>query len=172
MAGIIELLFNRISGQQTNASSIRTSMSWIKRILQKSPLKEQIMAIEVCDIRRIAMLNKKYRFKNRITDVLAFPFCRNENTMDTFDNVMNIYRNNAEKTMKKDVNFHKLTPMQNPLGVIVLCSKYLYKEDGRVDIVRLKKLIVHGICHIFGMDHGKEMRKREEKLLTNLRKIK
>lgn len=82
---------------------------------------------------RIKALNKKYRGRNRVTDVLSFPL--NEKV--------------DVKSAKNDII---------SLGDIFIClpvaKKYALREDVSLDY-KLSFLTVHGFLHLLGYDHEK-----------------
>ncbi len=91
--------------------------------------------------KKIRELNKKYRKKNKITDVLSFSF------FESGDNFLSDKLN---------------------LGEIFVCVSYAEK-NARKKGVSLKKelalLVVHGVVHLFGIDHErseKEYKKTEK----------
>jgi len=98
---------------------------------------------------KIKELNKKYRNKNEITDVLSFPL--------------------EEARLKKyDIL---------PLGDIFICLPFAVKEAKRQDIGLKKELAwltVHGFLHLLGYDHEKSAHDKkkmfalENKILSKL----
>ena len=86
----------------------------------------------------ITKLNKLYRKKNRVTDVLSF--CEFEN---------------AEKLKKS-------TEPELFLGELILCYSYI-KESARNctsenDLKKeLARIIAHGVLHLLAFSHGKKM---------------
>ena len=79
---------------------------------------------------RIKELNKKYRDKNEVTDVLSFPL--------------------EESRLKK----HDILP----LGDIFICLPFAVKEAKKQDIGLKKELAwltVHGFLHLLGYNHEK-----------------
>ena len=77
---------------------------------------------------KIKELNKKYRGKNEVTDVLSFPL--------------------EESRLKK----HDILP----LGDIFICLSFAVKEAARQNISLEKELAwvtVHGFLHLLGYDH-------------------
>src|SRR3989344_8407828 len=79
---------------------------------------------------KIKELNKKYRSKNQVTDVLSFPL--------------------EESRFKK----HDILP----LGDMFICLPFAVKESKRQDIgleKELSWLTVHGFLHLLGYDHEK-----------------
>ena len=82
----------------------------------------------------IRKLNKKFRKKNKSTDVLSFPFYNLNKLKNKLKNEKEIY-----------------------LGdIIVNLSKINYKNNLKSFKLEFDKLWVHGIAHLFGYDHKKE----------------
>lgn len=100
---------------------------------------------------KIKELNKKYRNKNEVTDVLSFPL--------------------EEQRFKK----HDILP----LGDIFICLPFAVKEAERQNISLEKELTwltVHGFLHLLGYDHEKSAKDKkkmfqlENKILNKLKK--
>ena len=98
---------------------------------------------------KIKELNKKYRDKNEVTDVLSFPL--------------------EESRFKK----HDILP----LGDIFICLPFAVKESEKQSISLEKELAwltVHGFLHLLGYDHEKsandkkKMFRLESKILKEL----
>ena len=84
--------------------------------------------------KEIMKLNKKFRKKNKTTDVLSFPFYKKKELM---------------KILKKEKEVY--------LGdIIVNLSKIRDKKNISNFKLEFNKLWVHGLVHLFGHDHKKE----------------
>ena len=99
----------------------------------------------------IKKLNRKFRKKNKTTDILSFPFHN---------------KKELQKKLKKDKEIY--------LGDIIINFKKV-KNNKKVDSFKLElsKLLIHGFTHLLGYDHKKnkdfmKMRKVEDKFLTYL----
>ena len=96
----------------------------------------------------IKKLNKKFRKKNKSTDVLSFPF---------YD----------KKKLKKIINRDK----EIYLGDIVINLKKIKNKNNKIKFnENLNKLWIHGLVHLFGHVHKKNkdfyvMQKIEKKYL-------
>jgi len=99
---------------------------------------------------KIRKLNKKYRDKNEVTDVLSFPL--------------------EESRLKK----HDILP----LGDIFICLPFAVKESKRQDVGLEKELAwltAHGFLHLLGYDHenslseSRKMEKLEKNILHRLK---
>ena len=101
------------------------------------------------DNQEIKQLNKKFRNKNKITDVLSFPFYN-------------------KKDFKKKLTNNK----QIYLGdIIVNLNMIEHKEGINRFKLEFNKLWIHGLTHLLGYDHKKNqdhknMLKLERKLLS------
>ena len=85
------------------------------------------------DNKEIKLLNKKFRKKNKSTDVLSFPF----QTKHEF-----------KKKLKKEKEIY--------LGdIIINLSKIKNKKISKNFKFEFDKLWIHGLIHLFGYDHKK-----------------
>ena len=94
--------------------------------------------------KEITLLNKKFRKKNKSTDVLSFPFYKKEKLV---------------KVLKK-----KQTDIY--LGDIMINHNFLDKKNSRLFKAHFDKLLIHGFLHLMGHKHRsfkdfKKMRKKE-----------
>jgi probable rRNA maturation factor len=103
------------------------------------------ISLLLCDDTRIAALNGRYRGKNRPTDVLSFP--------------------SEEGGVGRDV-----------VGDIALSLPAVQRNMKRFGVTvdeEIKRLLVHGILHLAGMDHGRgkgtKMLALQEELIERLR---
>ena len=81
----------------------------------------------------IKKLNRKFRKKNKTTDVLSFPFYN---------------LRELKSKLKKNKEIY--------LGdIIINLNKIKNKKDKKDFELQLNKLWVHGIVHLFGYDHKK-----------------
>ena len=101
--------------------------------------------------REIKALNKKFRNKNRATDVLSFPF---------FD----------RKELKKKIENEKEIYLGD---IIININKIKFKKNSKKFQLEFNKLWVHGLVHLFGYDHKKNkdflnMLKIEKRFLSYL----
>jgi len=100
--------------------------------------------------------NKKYRKKDKPTDILSFPYYPD---------------------LKPGEQIIPEVEDDKQLGDIVISLEYVQNQlkDLKISIdERLQVLLVHGICHLIGYDHEtddeyKEMQKKEKSLLKHLR---
>ena len=89
---------------------------------------------------RIKALNKKYRERNRITDVLSFPLQNKISAKSASNGIMS-------------------------LGDIFIClpvaKKHAEREGATLDY-KLAFLIVHGFLHLLGYDHEKSSKEKNK----------
>ena len=100
----------------------------------------------------IKKLNKKFRNKNKSTDILSFPFYK---------------KIELKKKLKKDKEIY--------LGdIIINLNKINYNRDKKNFKSEFNKLWVHGLVHLFGYDHKndkdfEDMSKVEQKFLSYIK---
>jgi len=100
--------------------------------------------------KNIKKLNKKFRKKNKHTDILSFPFNKNL------------------KKMK-----------ENYLGDIVISFNYMNKSKNLNPYLfkkKVSKIFIHGFLHLVGFDHVKKndykkMLKEEKKIFESVQKF-
>ena len=130
----------------------------IEKVLIEEDKEKAELSIALVGPGRMKKINKKYRGKNRTTDVLSFPEL--EVSLDKF----------------------KVGPLQKSknLGEIVVCLREIkknakkYKSDFKTELARV---LIHGTLHLLGYDHEKSEKKAQEmeekqnyylsKLITN-----
>ncbi len=99
----------------------------------------------------IKKLNKKFRNKNKSTDVLSFPFYN---------------KNDLKLKLKKEKELY--------LGdIIINLNKIKNKKNKQKFEFELNKLWIHGLTHLFGYDHKRDrdffnMSKIEKKFISYL----
>jgi probable rRNA maturation factor len=84
--------------------------------------------------KEIKNLNKKFRKKNKTTDVLSFPF-------------------HNEKNLKKNLKREKEIYVGD---IIINLNKLKAKDNLKLFKLEFDKLWIHGLVHLFGHDHKKE----------------
>lgn len=105
----------------------------------------------------IRTYNKKFRNKDKPTDILSFPF---------------------HTELKAGQRIAPLSPDDKNLGDLILSPSYIHNDAPRYNLTleeRIRVLLVHGICHLLGYDHlddrdYKVMHKKEQELLKKLGK--
>ena len=99
--------------------------------------------------RNIKKLNKKFRNKNKHTDILSFPFHQKSKKLNE------IYLGDII------ISFNYMNKPKN-------LSNYQFKE-------KVSKIFIHGFLHLLGFDHVKKnnyinMLKEEEKIFKSIKK--
>tara|TARA_Y100001970_G_scaffold288743_1_gene416874 strand:+ start:770 stop:1234 length:465 start_codon:yes stop_codon:yes gene_type:complete len=102
--------------------------------------------------KEIKQLNKKFRNKNKSTDVLSFPFYEKKHLIKIINNEKEIYLGDII------INLNKVKNKTN---------KKLFREQ-------FNKLWIHGLLHLFGYTHKKNreflvMQKLEHKFFMVLK---
>ena len=83
--------------------------------------------------KEIRLLNKKFRKKNKSTDVLSFPFQTN---------------NELKKKLKKEIEIY--------IGdIIINLNKIKNKKRLKNFKIKFDQLWIHGLVHLLGYDHKK-----------------
>lgn len=141
-----------INNLTTNVINEKKLKSIAQAVLRAEKKEKENLSIALIGPGRMRKLNKKYRGKNQVTDVLAFP-------------------------NKKIGKAKFITPLEQyqGLGEIVICPREVKKNVKRFKSTFEKELVlclIHGILHILGYNHeksekkAKQMRKKEELYLS------
>lgn len=115
------------------------------KLYEKNTLTCSLLLTETSEIKK---LNKKFRNKNKSTDVLSFPFYK---------------KDELKKKIRKEKEVY--------LGDIVINLKKIKNKNNKFYFINnLNKLWIHGLVHLFGHRHKKDkdyynMKKIEEKYL-------
>lgn len=105
------------------------------------------LSLTLCGKRKIQTLNRDYRGKNKVTDVLSFP------------------QQESLRTQSGAQYFGK----RMMLGDIVICRDVTSSQAKNFKITyeqELIHLLIHGFLHLCGFDH--EVSQKEEKLMFDL----
>ena len=121
---------------------IKSPINYIDRKVNKLNVKNKNFKKNVifCTLllsnnKEIKNLNKNFRKKNKTTDVLSFPFYSKKNL--------------SNKLKKKEEIY---------LGDIIINLNKLNTKDNLKNFkLEFDKLWVHGLVHLFGYDHKKEL---------------
>ena len=137
-----------VSNNEYNEEKIK---SFCEKTLNKLSITNWDFTLAFCDNDYISNLNEKYRKKKEPTDVLTF--CE----VDTDNNWVDIKEKN-ENMYAGDIIISIPFLKEN-------AKKFSVKEDEE-----LKRLIIHGVLHLYGMDHktnepSEEMLKMQEEIL-------
>lgn len=103
----------------------------------------------------IRAYNRMYRHKNKVADILSFPYHTN---------------------LKAGERILARNPEDKNLGDLIISPEYVQHDLARWDQTfekRMQALLVHGICHLLGYDHIKDddykvMKRKETALLKKL----
>lgn len=112
----------------------RRLASFCARALEEAGASSWELSVLLCDDERMRELNRRYRGKDRTTDVLSFP--RSE------DRGAPTARALEGGLVAGDIAISLPTMRRNAM------------EFGSPEGEELKRLLVHGILHLAGMDHG------------------
>ena len=137
---------------------IKSPNSYIDRKIKKLNSKnkkrfknEFFCNLLLSDEKEIKFLNKKFRKKNKTTDILSFPFHTN-------------------KELKKEIKKEKEIYLGD---IIINLNKIEFKNHLEKFKNEFDRLWIHGLVHLFGYDHKKnsdfiEMNKIEIKYLNSI----
>ncbi len=120
---------------------IKNPNDYLDRKLNKISKKEKILkkksifcTLLLSDGKEIKFLNKKFRKKNKVTDVLSFPFQK---------------KSELKIKLKKDREIY--------LGdIIINLSKIKNKKVLKNFKFEFDRLWIHGLVHLLGHDHKKD----------------
>lgn len=128
----------------------------VKEVLEGEKIKKEIeLSLALIGPGRMRKINKRYRGKNRTTDVLAFP---------------------ESKILLEKFKIGPAKKIQG-LGEIVICQREVKKNAKRFSSTfekELARVLIHGILHLLGYDHekneqeAKKMKQREEYYLSQI----
>ena len=147
---------NVLSEDKSWSKKIKKSQEFFDNICKKFPKKFRFLnkrvylTLLLSNNKRIKDLNRKFRNKNKPTDVLSFPFEQKKN------NLKEIY-----------------------LGDIIISFNYMNKpKDLNSKEFKRKtiKIFIHGFLHLIGYDHIKEkdykkMFNMEKKVFSSIEKL-
>jgi probable rRNA maturation factor len=126
----------------------------VKKVLT-GKLKKNDLSVAFVSPEVIKKLNRKYRKKNKITDVLSF---------------------SESKNQKKELKIKK-TGESVSLGEIIICPQEINKNAKKFKSrfeKELYRVLIHGILHLLGYDHEKSEKQAnlmEKKQDNYLKKI-
>ena len=147
---------NVLSEENSWSKKIKKKELFFNKICNKFPKKYRFinkkiyLTLLLSNNKEIKILNKKFRNKNKHTDVLSFPF------------------NKKQKKLK-----------ENYLGDIIISFNYM-NNPKNLDKDNFKKktikIFIHGFLHLLGYDHHKnkdfeKMLKEEKKIFKSVEKL-
>jgi len=125
------------------SKSINKILNKINKILKFSPKKYYTFTILLANNSKIKSLNKKFRKKNKATDVLSFPFYKKKDFL---------------KTNKRDVY----------LGDVIISFEFVFKSSiDKIFLNEFNKVWIHGFLHLLGHDHIKNKDYKKMQYLEN-----
>ena len=133
---------------------LKNKIGKIKNAIPLLKSKKVVFSVLLAGNKEIKNLNKKFRNKNKITDILSFP----------------LY---SSQELRKEMAINKYTY----LGDVIL-NYYKIQESKKKDfLIKFNKLWVHGLLHLIGHKHYKnkdfyKMNKLENKILNIINKNK
>ncbi len=126
----------------TDVPSSEDISYWVQVTLHDKQKVKSELTVRVVDENEITELNRLYRGKDKVTNVLSFPFTDPPQT----------------KT--------------NILGDVVVCAPVIKRqaqEQDKVEAAYWAHIIVHGVLHLCGYDHQEEAHAQQmEQLETNV----
>ena len=141
----------------TNIAIDEVSLKKITEKVLKKEKREGEISVALVGRARIKELNKNYRKKNRVTDVLSF----------------------SEKEVSI-LDFPSLETKLSRLGEIAICLPEVKKNAKKFQATfekELTRILIHGVLHLLGYDHEKDkeraenMQKKEKYYLSKLGEI-
>jgi probable rRNA maturation factor len=146
-------IFYQNSGVKKDTSSMESMISALQSVLAKNltknphfaGVKDVSMTMTLCGKTKIRTLNKQYRQKDYVTDVLSFP----------------IYDN-----LRPDKKPRGRNLSQMDLGDLVICKEKALSQAREFEITYEQEVVhlaIHGFLHLIGFDH--EISSKEEKIM-------
>jgi len=150
-----EIEINNLTGRAISEDFLKkTALLVLKEEIKESRGRKKVVSIVLVGPYRIRNLNRIYRGKNRVTDVLSF----------------------SARDVKRE--FASLVPEEERmLGEIVICLKTVKKQARRFRSSfekELTRVLIHGLLHLLGYDHersekrAKEMKEKEDYYLKKV----
>ena len=143
MTSVIDIQINAISTEVPDKKQIR---EWVRAVFSLLNRRLVPLTVRIVDEKEIRDLNRLYRGKDQVTNVLSFAY---------------------EPLPNIDVDL---------LGDVVICGSVVIKEakdQEKLFMDHWAHIVVHGTLHLFGYDHETEdqaaiMERLETKLLNDL----
>ncbi|MEA2113665.1 MAG: rRNA maturation RNase YbeY [Patescibacteria group bacterium] len=148
---------NEIDEKFLKRITVKTLKSSVVKRTMPDLLKGEVeISLAIVGEGRMRKLNKIYRGKNKVTDILSFG-----------DKTVLPYLAKAFPRLKKGANMAFVNPPDGikRLGEIVICYPYAKKQARRMGHSLEKEmtiLLIHGILHLLGYDHEKNERQAKE----------
>ena len=146
---------NVLSDENSWSKKIKNKELFFNKICKQFPKKYRFinkkiyLTLLLSNNKEIKILNKRFRNKNKSTDVLSFPFDK------------------KQKNLK-----------ENYLGDIIISFNYMNKPKNLNNIefkIKTIKIFIHGFLHLLGHDHQKnkeykKMLKEEKEIFKSIEK--
>ena len=160
--------FNKTTFNNKYISLITEAYDYALKCL-KVPCKDLEVNIDFVSSSRIKTLNKEFRNKDAVTDVLSFPNLLAEGV----ENEQIICDKITKDAFLQDVNPENGHVF---LGDICICKKIVFKQARKYENSREREMVymaVHGLLHLLGYDHMRDedksnMRAMEEKIMKHV----
>lgn len=135
-----------------NADQVKTDLQIILNALNYSDFDISVL---ITTNKTIRAYNRDYRQKDKPTDILSFAY-------------------HAELQAGKRIQV--MHEEDKNLGDLIISAEYVAKDAKDLNVTfeaRMKKLLVHGVCHLLGYDHivdadWRRMRAKEGFLLKKI----
>lgn len=152
----LEIFYQNSGLKKDTSKGMERVISSLQAVLRsnliKNPhfagVKEVSLTMTLCGKTKIKTLNKSYRQKDYVTDVLSFP----------------VYENLRPDKKPKSKNLSQMD-----LGDLVICKEKAFSQAKEFEITfeqEIVHLAVHGFLHLLGFDH--EISAKEEKIMEAL----
>ncbi len=132
-------------GKKRLLNNLKSALMASQKLFGKDQLAE--ISLVFCGVKKIRSLNRQYRHKDNITDVLSFPI------------YSSLRKGHKEFVPQGLIN----------LGDIFICKEVAAKQAREFNISLEREIIhlfIHGLLHLYGYDH--EIGEKEEKLMFSL----
>jgi probable rRNA maturation factor len=141
---------NVITNNETWLNYIRKPNYYLDKKINKLSIKKKefkknkiFCTLLLSGTKEIRHLNKKFRKKNKATDVLSFPF-------------------QTKKELKQKLKSEKEVYLGD---IIINLNKIRYKNLKKNFKIEFDRLWIHGFVHLFGYEHKKEKDYKKMRLI-------
>lgn len=149
----------KIEVEINNLAKDPVKNSFLEKVIERTLLREEFnylgkktisLSVALISKQEIRKLNKRYRKKDLVTDVLSF----------------------AEFTSQKRIK--EFNEKYILLGEVIVCYDDIVRYAKKKKIAEnyeLAKVISHGVLHLLGFRHGKKMFEIQEGVANNIKLI-